>query len=155
MSYLNENYQISSNMKSIRFIFRHFDYIILALMILAAIVLVCSCQSVRYVPVETVKTDSIRVVDVQRDSIYVLDSIFVREAHDTVYITKWRTEYKEALRVDTFHVQRIDSINTIVEVEKKLTKWQQTKMDVGAGVMYAVPILIAVGLYILYRKLKK
>ena len=142
-------------MKSIRFIFRHFDYIILALMILAAIVLVCSCQSVRYVPVETVKTDSIRVVDVQRDSIYVLDSIFVREAHDTVYITKWRTEYKEALRVDTFHVQRIDSINTIVEVEKKLTKWQQTKMDVGAGVMYAVPILIAVGLYILYRKLKK
>jgi hypothetical protein len=28
-------------------------------------------------------------------------------------------------------------------------------MDVGAGVLYAVPILIAVGLYILYRKLKK
>lgn len=95
------------------------------------------------------------MVDIQRDSIYVLDSIYVREAHDTVYVTKWRTEYKEALRVDTFNVERIDTLNTIVEVEKKLTKWQQTKMDVGAGVMYAVPILLAVGLFLLYRKLKK
>lgn len=114
--------------------------------------MMCSCRT-QYVPVETVKTDSVRVVDVQRDSIYVLDSIFVREAHDTIYITKWRTEYKEALRVDTFHVQRIDTINTIVEVEKKLTKWQQTKMDVGAGVLYAAPILIAI--FIIYWKLKK
>ena len=77
------------------------------------------------------------------------------ESKNNVYITKWRTEYKEALRVDTFNIVKIDSINTIVEVEKKLTKWQQTKMDVGAGVMYAVPILIAVGLFVLYRKLKK
>lgn len=125
----------------------------------AVIVTACcalfSCRGVQYVPVETVKTETERVVDIQRDSIYVLDSVFVREAHDTVYITKWRVEYKEALRVDTFNVERIDTLNTIVEVEKKLTKWQQTKMDVGAGVMYAVPILIAVGLFVLYRKLKK
>ena len=92
---------------------------------------------------------------VQRDSIYILDSVDVREAHDTVYITKWRTEYKEALRVDTFRVERIDTLNTIVEVEKKLTKVQQLKMDVGTGVLWAVPILIAVGLFVLYRKLKK
>ena len=114
-----------------------------------------SCRGVQYVPVETVKTETERVVDIQRDSIYVLDSVFVREAHDTVYITKWRTEFKEALRVDTFRVERIDTLNTIVEVEKKLTKVQQLKMDVGAGVLYAVPILIAIGLFILYRKLKK
>ena len=140
-------------MKSIRFIFRNFDYIILALMLLAAIVFVCSCQPVRYVPVETVKTDSIRVVDLQRDSIYVQDSVIIRSKADTVYVTKWRTEYREALKVDTFLVQRVDSINTVVEVEKKLTKIQQLKMDVGAGVMYAVPILIAV--FALYWKLKK
>jgi hypothetical protein len=110
---------------------------------------------VQYVPVETVRTETERVVDIQRDSIYVLDSIYVREAHDTIYITRWRTEYKEALRVDTFNVERVDTLNTIVEVEKKLTKVQQLKMDVGAGVLYAVPILIAVGLFVLYRKLKK
>ncbi len=114
-----------------------------------------SCRTVQYVPVETIRVETERVVDIQRDSIYVLDSIFVREAHDTIYITKWRTEYKEALRVDTLNIQRIDTLQTIVEVEKKLTKWQQTKMDIGAGVLYAIPVLIAVGLFILYRKLKK
>lgn len=140
-------------MKGIRFILRNFDYIILALVALATAILVCSCQSVRYVPVETVKTDSIRVVDIQRDSIYVLDSVFVREVHDTVYITRWRTEFKEALRVDTFNVERIDTLNTVVEVEKKLTKVQQLKMDVGAGVLWAIPILIAI--FIIYWKFKK
>ena len=122
---------------------------------LAVIVLCLVGCKTQYVPVETVKTETERVVDIQRDSIYILDSIYVREAHDTVYITRWRTEFKEALRVDTFNVERVDTLNTIVEVEKKLTKVQQLKMDVGAGVMYAVPILIMVGIFILYRKLKK
>lgn len=139
-------------MKTIR---RYFDIILSVALLMAALWLVCSCSGVRYVPVETVRVETERVVDIQRDSIYVLDSVFVREAHDTIYINKWRTEYKEALRVDTFNMERIDTLNTIVEVEKNLTKVQQLKMDVGAGVLYAVPILIAVGLFALYRKLKK
>lgn len=118
------------------------------------LIMLTGCKTT-YIPVETVKTETERVVDIQRDSIYVLDSVFVREAHDTVYITKWRTEYKEALHIDTLNIERIDTLIRIVEVEIKLTKWQQRKMDVGAGVLYAVPILIAVGLFILYRKLKK
>lgn len=122
---------------------------------LCVVLLVLSGCRTQYVPVETVRVETERVVGIQRDSSYVLDSVFVREAHDTVYITKWRTEYKEALRIDTLNIERIDTLNTIVEIEKKLTKWQQTKMDVGAGVLYAVPILIAVGLFLLYRKLKK
>jgi hypothetical protein len=145
--------KIRENMRNIRLIFRYFDYIILALVALATAILVCSCQSVRYVPVETVKTDSVRVVDVQKDSIYVRDSILIRTKADTIYVTKWRTEYREALKVDTFLVQRVDSINTIVEVEKKLTKIQQLKMDVGAGVLWAIPILIAI--FVFYWKFKK
>ena len=113
----------------------------------------CSCTSVQYVHVETVKTDSVRVVDVRRDSIFVMDSVIIREKSDTVYVTRWRTEFREALKIDTLQILRVDSINTVVEVEKKLTKIQQLKMDVGAGVLWAAPILIA--LFILYRKLKK
>lgn len=138
---------------NIRFILRFINWKVVLLLIAVA-ALLCSCKT-QYVPVETVRTETERVVDIQRDSIYVLDSVFVREAHDTIYITKWRTEYKEALRVDTLHVFWRDSINHVVEVEKSLTKMQQLKMDVGAGVLYAVPILIAVGLFVLYRKLKK
>ena len=122
---------------------------------LAVIVLCLVGCKTQYVPVETVRVDSVRVVEVLRDSVFVKDSVFVREKADTVYVTRWRTEYRETLKIDTLQVLRVDSINTVVEVEKKLTKIQQLKMDVGAGVLYAVPILIAVGLYILYRKLKK
>mgnify|MGYP007037143551 CR=1 FL=1 len=92
---------------------------------------------------------------IERDSIHVHDSVYIYLQGDTVYEERWKTIYKEVFRTDTFLITKTDTINHIVEVEKKLTKWQQTKMDVGAGVLYAVPILIAVGLYILYRKLKK
>lgn len=134
---------------------RYFDIILSVALLMAALWLVCSCSTVKYIPVETLKTDSVYINVLQRDSIFVQDSVYIREKADTVYITRWRTEYKEALRVDTVQVVRTDSIQTIVEVEKKLTKVQQLKMDVGAGVLYAVPILIAVGLFVLYRKLKK
>ena len=119
----------------------------------ATLCVMCSCTRVQYVPVESVKTDSVRVDDVQRDSIYVQDSVIVREKADTIYVTRWRTEYREALRVDTFEIIRTDSIQNIVEVERKLTWLEQTQMDIGRGVMWAIPIIIA--LWLLYRKFLK
>ena len=115
------------------------------------VVLLAGCRT--YVPVETVRTEVVKELEVQRDSIYVLDSVFVRSKADTVFVTKWRVEFREALRVDTFRVVERDSINHVVEVERPLTKLQELKMDIGAGVMWAVPIIVC--LYILYRKLKK
>lgn len=140
-----------------RRIFRIIEGIIRYWWVIALTVIVlclASCKT-QYVPVETVRTETQFIDRLQRDSIFVKDSVFIKEKNDTVYLTKWRTEYKEALRVDTFHVHRIDSVQTIVEVEMRLTKWQKAKMNIGTGVMWVVPILIAVGLFLLYRKLKK
>lgn len=122
-------------------------------MIGATLCVMCSCARVQYIPVENVKIDSVRVIDIQRDSIYVQDSVIIREKADTIFVTRWRTEYREALRVDTFEVFRTDSIQNIIEVERKLSKIEQTQMDIGRGVMWAVPILIA--LWLLYRKFLK
>lgn len=115
------------------------------------VVLLAGCKT--YIPVKTVRTEVVKELEVQRDSIYVLDSVFVRSKADTVFVTKWRVEFREALRVDTFRIVERDSINHVVEVERPLTKLQELKMDIGAGVMWAVPIIVC--LYILYRKLKK
>ena len=112
-----------------------------------------SCRTVQYVPV--VRIEEREKLKIERDSIHVHDSVYIYLQGDTVYEERWKTIYKEVFRTDTFFITKTDSINHIVEVEKKLTKWQQTKMDVGAGVLYAVPILIAVGLFVLYRKFKK
>ena len=114
------------------------------------VVLLVGCKT--YVPVETVKTEVVKELEVQRDSIFVLDSVFVRSKADTVFVTKWRVEFREALRVDTFRVVERDSINHVVEVERPLTKLQELKMDIGAGVLWAVPIIVC--LYIVYRKLR-
>ena len=113
-----------------------------------------SCRTV-YVPVETVRTDSIFIKQYERVSIHTHDSVFVKTKADTIYINHWRTVYRDRVVRDTVFESRVDSVQNVVEVEKKLTKVQQLKMNIGAGVLYAVPILIAVGLYILYRKLKK
>ena len=139
--------------KNIRFILRFVNWKVVLLLVVL-LVLMCSCRT-QYVPVETVRVETERVVDIQRDSIFIQDSVFVKEKNDTIYLTKWRVEYREALRIDTFNTVRVDSVNTIVEVEKRLTKWQKAKMNIGTGVLYAVPILIAVGVFVLYRKLKK
>lgn len=45
---------------------------------------------------------------IKADSVMLRDSIFIREKSDTVYYTKYRTIYKERLRVDT--VVRCDTL---------------------------------------------
>ncbi len=126
---------------------------ILWLLLAVALVATCSCTTTKYVPVENTAVDSVYINVLQRDSIFVQDSIYVHEKADTVFVTRWHVEYRDALRIDTFYIERVDSVNHIIEVEKRLTKIQQLKMDIGNGVMYAVPIILA--LYVLYRKLKK
>lgn len=107
----------------------------------------------KYVPVEVVKLDSVRYVDVRRDSIHVLDSVIVTGKNDTVYLTRWRVEYREALRIDTFIEVKSDTTVVTKEVEKKLTKAQELAINIGNGMLWALPIMIA--LYILYRKFLK
>lgn len=111
-----------------------------------------SC-STKYVPVEVVRLDSVRVVDVRRDSIHVLDSVIIAGSNDTVYLTRWRVVYREALRVDTFIQVKRDTTFVTKEVERELTKAQELALNIGNGVLWALPIMI--GLYILYRKFIK
>ena len=124
-------------------------YMLLPLIVLTFFV---NCTT-KYVPVTNAVIDSVRVVDVRRDSVHVLDSVYIYGKNDTVYSTRWRIEYREALRVDTFYFYRCDTINNVVEVERELSYIDELKMDIGNGVMWAVPILVA--FYILFRKLKK
>ena len=116
---------------------------------------ISSCRTMIEVPVETVMHDSIYIKQLERDSVWVQDSVIIYTSGDTVYNTRVQWKFRDRLVRDTVYKEKCDTTTVVREVEKKLTKVQQLKMDVGAGVMYAVPILIAVGLFLLYRKLKK
>ena len=115
---------------------------------------VLSCRSAMS-PVENISRDTVYMANIERDSIYVRDSIFIYTKADTVYHTRVQWKLRDRFVRDTVYKEKCDTTTVVREVEKKLTKWQQTKMDVGTGALYAVPILLAVGLFLLYRKLKK
>ena len=151
---LNMTYFVNIRKRSqdIRFIMRFLNWKVVLLLIAMA-ALMCSCRT--YIPVETVRIEEREKLNIERDSIHVHDSVYIYMQGDTVFDVRWKTIYKEIYRTDTFIVNKTDTTNHVVEVEKKLTKVQQLKMDVGTGVLYAIPILIAVGLFLLYRKLKK
>lgn len=126
-------------------------------LLLLIIVIVSSCRSIEYIPTETIKSDSTYHAVQHRDSIYIHDSIYidVQRGQDTVYRyeTKWRTIYKDVLRTDTFYVTERDSIPYMVEVEKKLNRWEQVKQTVGG---YAILLILAfVGIKLILAKLKK
>lgn len=132
---------------------------IAALVIISIVVLlimsVCSCHTVRYVPVETVKYDSLYLSTVSTDSVYVKDSVLIIKG-DTVTEYRWRYIYKYKDRIDTVYVNRTDSVQVPYPVEKRLTKWQQFRMDVGGYAVVAVIVLVfAIVGYSLYRIRKK
>jgi hypothetical protein len=107
----------------------------------------CSC-STQYVPVESVRYDSIFIEKLKKDSIFVQDSVFIRQKGDTVFKDKFKFVYKYVLLRDTMLTVRRDSVPVPVPVEKKRTWWEQTKIDVGG---YAVTIVV---IFILYRLMR-
>ncbi|MBQ2368393.1 MAG: hypothetical protein II296_08760 [Bacteroidaceae bacterium] len=112
-----------------------------------------ACTTTKYVPVEGVRVDSVYIARVERDSIYERDSVFVAVKADTVFVSKVQYRYRDRIVRDTLSVVQRDTITRVAEIEKKLSRSEQLKMDVGGGVLWALPIII--GLFILYRRLKK
>lgn len=131
---------------------------VLSLLIGAVITALCSCTRKVYVPTETVRTEyKDRVVENLRvDTAVMRDSVAVYVNGDTVRITKYRDRWRTRIieRHDTCTVTKTDSVQVPVQVERKLTKWEQTKMDFGGmaiGGFCAVAVL-AVAVWIIKRK---
>lgn len=114
------------------------------LYVLLLSLLAFSCTTTEYVPVETTKTDSIYISLFERDSIYIQDSIYVRDRGDTVYVEKVKYRYQEKVRTDTVYTERTDSIRIPYPVERKLGKWEETYLAVGRITLWAVIIVILV-----------
>lgn len=101
----------------------------LCLVALVLMLTMCSCGSVKYVPVETVRMDSIKVTLVQKDSVHVRDSVYIVQRADTVFREHWNTVYKEIVRSDTAYIERKDTISVPYPVEQRLTTWQKVKVS--------------------------
>lgn len=106
----------------------------------------CGCARVQYVPVETVRVDSVYSVRYHSDSTYMKDSIYIelKTERDTVFRTeyKYRTHWRDRVVHDTLVSERVDSVSVPYPVERNLSPWEQTKLHYGGFAMLAVVVLI-------------
>ena len=144
--YYNQRYD-NNSVGSMRGCF----YSLLGVIILIIISLFLSGCKTQYVPVEIIRTEYINRTDtfIQKDSIHYTDSIVIERKGDTIKIIKTKYIYKDRWQfkssIDT--VTRVDSIQVPYPVERKLTKWEQTKMDAGGiaiGICIAVLLMIII-----------
>ena len=109
-----------------------------------------SCRSIKYVPVETVKTEYKTRDSIRFDSIYEHDSIFLFVNGDTVYKEKYLYKYRYLTINKTDTVMKTDSVQIPYPVEKQLTRWQQMKIELGGwavGVIVILSIVLIVKLF--------
>lgn len=133
-------------------------FFLIVMMAAASCFTLTGCTSVRYVPVESVTHDSIYISRVERDSVHVHDSIYMEVVSkaDTVYKTKYvqKVVYRDALRIDTMVVERVDTIRMPYPVERQLSKWEEIKLDLGGICIVGLAIfaLSEVAVWLLRRK---
>lgn len=119
------------------------------------IMLLVGCSTVKYVPVETVRHDSIRVVTVKVDSVYVSDSVYTLIKGDTVMRDRYKYIYKYMFRTDTCYIEKTDSIQVPYPVERSLTRWQRAKLELGGWAFgWMLFALLIVG-WLVYKKQNK
>lgn len=114
----------------------------------------CKTQE-RIVTVEKVRTDTTYITKQLRDSIWLHDSIYMRDRGDTILIERWHTRYQERQVHDTLYQSRVDSIPVpypVTEyVEKRLNWWQKMRMHCGEAFLALLLAAAGFGIY----KLKK
>lgn len=113
-----------------------------------------SCRSVQYVPVESVKTEIQYKDKLQRDSIHVIDSVFLLVKGDTVFRDRYRVVYKDKLIRDTAYIHKVDSVQVPYPVEKKLSRWQSIKLELGGWAFAVIIVFIIIIGWLIYAKAK-
>jgi hypothetical protein len=95
--------------------------------------LCCSCGTIKYIPIESVRTEYRHTAT--RDSIFLRDSIFVKEKGDTLIIEKYRYLYRDRFLRDSVFIRdtiRVPyPIEKIKEVKKPLSGWQNFQIWYG------------------------
>ena len=120
------------------------------------LLLLCGCRT-EYVPIESVRYDSLMIEKLMCDSVFVRDSVYLQEKGDTIYKYKDRFVYVYKNRVDTFFAEKIREVKVPVPVERKLTWWEVVKME-WLDRIFAALIIVALYWTIkewLARKIRK
>ena len=156
--YYNQRYDMNS-VGSMKGCF----YSLIGIIITIVSLLFTSCKT-QYVPVETVRTEIVNVHDTikQTDSVKTETNTIIRESRpeDSLMLAELGIKLKDNERLlillqrqlseknnQTYESHnkdsvRVDSIQVPYPVERKLSKWEQIKMDMGGIAMVVLVVII-------------
>jgi hypothetical protein len=122
-------------------------WIIAFLLTLTAI---CSCRSVE--TIVTYKTDSIYISKLRTDTLICRDSVIIEKMGDTIRERTTKYIYDKTIVTDT--LLKTDSVPVPYPVEKKLSRWEQTKVNYGGYALLFCFIGIAAAIVWLIHKIR-
>lgn len=102
----------------------------------------------------SVRTEFVWLTKKVHDSIYLRDSIFVEKKGDTIYLNKWRTQYRERLIHDTIIVETTDTLRIKEVANKEVVKSPSFFQMWRAYIIGAVVMLLIAGCAFVAHKLK-
>lgn len=132
------------------------------LIMVVAMVLLTGCKTIEYVPIETVRTDTLMVAHIVTDSVwvdrYTHDSVYIHEKGDTVWLEKWHTRYvdrwRDRVTHDTIYRSKTDSVTVTREVEKPLTKSQRARLHLANIVLVLLGFAVLYGVWRFFYRLR-
>ena len=130
-------------------LFRWLGTALLIIMALTALYVLVGCRT-KYVTVPEYHKEYINRTDtfLRSDTLFRLDSVVVRQQGDTTVIEKirWQNRFVNVYKIKTDTIIKADSVRVPYPVERKLSKWQQFKMDYGnvsmGGTVVAIVFII-------------
>lgn len=132
-------------------------YSLVGMVVLLLLAMLASCKTTRYVSVPEYHKEYINRTDtfLRSDTLFRLDSVVIRQQGDTTVIEKirWQNRFVNVYKVKTDTIMKSDSIRVPYPVEKKLSKWQQLRLDFGGWAMLVLGMLVvAIGMAWAVRK---
>lgn len=158
-------------------------WIALMLVILSALLLSGGCTRKVYVPVENtvLRTDTVYRSQLRVDSVKLIEHVYETDTrYDSIVpildslnnVIGWdRYHFRETTKMNNREIARLQSLvdslravrqDTVIKqvpypVERELTKWEQTKQDVGGMAIgaLAIAIVVAVTAWIVKHKQRR
>ena len=119
-------------------LFRWLGTAFLIIMALTALYVLVGCRT-KYVTVPEYHKEYINRTDtfLRSDTLFRLDSVVVRMQGDTTVIEKirWQNRLVNVYKIKTDTIIKTDSVRVPYPVERKLSKWQQFRLDFGGWAM--------------------
>lgn len=129
------------------------------LLLLATALFAVSCTTTKYVDVPSTRTvtETRFLTDTVRSIVYVHDSVFTIQRGDTVIIERYHREksHEQGTRIIQHDSLVVDTLRVPYPVERKATKWEQTKQDLQGIAIAVLAVCAIVALVYLFIKLRK